>query len=99
MRDTVRSRWPPWALGLGFAVAGPTAVAGGDPPEPARAPAPPTYAGQVAAILQKHCLECHRPGQVGPFPLKTYAQARKRAGNIATVVRDRLMPPWKAAPQ
>jgi mono/diheme cytochrome c family protein len=84
---------------LAFAVAGPTAVAGGDPPEPARAPAPPTYAGQVAAILQKHCLECHRPGQVGPFPLKTYAQARKRAGDIATVVRDRLMPPWKAAPQ
>jgi mono/diheme cytochrome c family protein len=99
MRDTVMSRWPLWALGLAFAVAGPTAVAGGDPPEPARAPAPPTYAGQVAAILQKHCLECHRPGQVGPFPLENYGQARKRAVDIATVVGDRQMPPWKAAPQ
>jgi hypothetical protein len=92
------SRGPLWALGLAFAVAGPTAVAGGDAPAPARAPAPPTYAGAVAAILQRHCLECHRPGQVGPFPLETYVQARKRAADIARVVADRQMPPWKASP-
>ena len=32
-----------------------------------------------AGILQKNCQECHRPGQVGPFSLETYEQARKRA--------------------
>ena len=38
------------------------------------------------------------PGQVGPFPLETYEQARKRASDIAAVVEDRAMPPWKASP-
>jgi mono/diheme cytochrome c family protein len=99
MRDSVTSSWPLWALGLAVAVAGPTTAARSDAPEPARAPAPPTYAGEVAAILHKHCLECHRPGQVGPFSLETYGQARKRADDIATVVGDRRMPPWKAVPQ
>jgi alkyl hydroperoxide reductase subunit AhpC len=59
----------------------------------------PTYSGEVASILQKNCLECHRRGQVAPFPLETYAQASKRADDIAAVVEDRRMPPWKAAPQ
>jgi hypothetical protein len=35
---------------------------------------------------------------VGPFSLLTYEQARKRAGDIATVVDDYSMPPWKAVP-
>jgi hypothetical protein len=47
--------------------------------------------------LQKHCLACHRKGQVAPFGLETYEQARKRASDISSVVEDRVMPPWKAA--
>ncbi len=58
----------------------------------------PTYCKDVAPILQKNCQECHRPGQVGPFALETYDQARKRASDIAAVVEDRAMPPWKADP-
>ena len=58
----------------------------------------PTYTKDVAAILQKNCLECHRRGQVGPFALETYEQARKRAADIANVVEERGMPPWKASP-
>ena len=38
-------------------------------------------------------------GQVGPFPLETYEQARKRAVDLAAVVEDRVMPPWKAVPE
>jgi hypothetical protein len=60
--------------------------------------APPTYCKDVASIVQKHCLVCHRRGQVGPFGLETYEQARKRASDIASVVEDRIMPSWKAAP-
>ena len=55
---------------------------------PARQPRP-TYSKDVAPIIQKNCQECHRPGQVGPFPLETYEQARKRASDIAAVVDDR----------
>src|SRR5207248_11797665 len=28
-----------------------------------------TYAKHVAPIVQRHCQECHRPGEIGPFPL------------------------------
>ena len=67
-------------------------------PEFPEAAARPTYCKDVAPILQKNCQECHRPGQVGPFSLETYDQARKRASDIAAVVEDRAMPPWKADP-
>jgi mono/diheme cytochrome c family protein len=67
-------------------------------PEMPAEPAIPTYARDVAAILQKNCLECHRKGQVAPFGLETYEQARKRAADIASVAENRTMPPWKAAP-
>jgi hypothetical protein len=58
----------------------------------------PTYCKDVARILEQNCKECHRKGQVGPFALDNYEQARKRADDIAAVAEDRLMPPWKAAP-
>ena len=57
----------------------------------------PTYTRDIAPIVQKNCQECHRPGQVGPFALETYEQVRKRAADIASVVEDRAMPPWKAS--
>lgn len=66
--------------------------------EPASKRKPPTYTEDVASILQRRCQNCHRRHEVGPFPLETYEQARKRAADIATVVADRLMPPWKPAP-
>jgi mono/diheme cytochrome c family protein len=67
-------------------------------PEVAAAKARPTYSKDIAPILQKNCQECHRPGQVGPFSLETFDQARKRASDIVAVVENRTMPPWKAAP-
>src|SRR5262245_26639482 len=94
MSATATSWNPHRFLGLTLALAG-LAVA---VPQQVQA-APPTYSGEVAAIFQKNCLECHRPGQVGPFSLETYQQARKRADDIATVVGERRMPPWLAAPQ
>ncbi len=67
-------------------------------PEPVKPKAVPTYAKEVSRILQKNCQECHRKGQVGPFALENYEQARKRAQDIASVVEDRAMPPWKPVP-
>lgn len=55
-----------------------------------------TFSKHVAPILYKHCANCHRPGEVGPFPLLTYKDAAKRADFIKEVTADRRMPPWKA---
>jgi hypothetical protein len=53
------------------------------------------FSRDVAPILEKHCVECHRDGEVAPFPLVTYEDARQRAKLIAKVTAERYMPPWK----
>ncbi len=58
-----------------------------------------TYASDVAAILQAKCQSCHRPGEVGPFPLLSYDDARGHSAMIREVVDDRRMPPWHADPR
>jgi hypothetical protein len=58
--------------------------------------ATPTFSTDIAPILYDQCVQCHRSGQVAPFPLLTYRDAAKRAALIATVTAKRLMPPWKA---
>lgn len=69
-----------------------TAVAADD------APAAITFNKHVAPILWKNCAGCHRPSEIGPFPLLTYADASKRADFIAEITASRRMPPWKAEP-
>ena len=64
----------------------------------AQAKAAPTFTKDIAPILFAHCAACHRPGEVGPFSLLTYEEARKRAKTVGAAVEKRLMPPWKAAP-
>jgi mono/diheme cytochrome c family protein len=59
---------------------------------------PPTYAADVAPILNRSCVSCHRPGEVGPFALGSYEQAKKWAPMIAQATQSGHMPPWKAAP-
>jgi thiol-disulfide isomerase/thioredoxin len=54
-----------------------------------------TYHRDVLPVLQKHCQQCHRPGEVGPFPLTSYRQAANWASDIKEYTRDRRMPPWK----
>jgi peroxiredoxin len=58
-----------------------------------------TYAANVAKIVQERCQSCHRPGQVAPFSLLSYDDARGHAAMIAEVVDDRRMPPWHADPR
>ncbi|MBX9790626.1 MAG: alkyl hydroperoxide reductase [Pirellulales bacterium] len=62
------------------------------------ADAPVTYSRQVSAILNSHCVQCHRPGEVAPFALLTYEDAAKRAAYISDVVSTHRMPPWQARP-
>lgn len=58
-----------------------------------------TYTRDIAPILYQNCAECHREGEVAPFPLVTYDDAAKRAHLIEAVTASRYMPPWKADPQ
>jgi copper type II ascorbate-dependent monooxygenase-like protein len=54
------------------------------------------FAHDIAPLLQKHCQECHRPGEIGPMPLLTYQQVRPWAKAIRAAVLQRIMPPWDA---
>lgn len=58
-----------------------------------------TYAGQVAAILDKHCVSCHRPGQIAPFPLTSYEETLGWGEMILEVTSTHRMPPWHASPE
>ena len=53
-----------------------------------------TFSHDVAPILYRQCVSCHRPGGVAPFSLIAYQDAAKRAKLIAAVTSKRAMPPW-----
>jgi len=61
---------------------------------PAKVPDHPTFAKDVAPILQKSCQNCHRPGNIAPMSLLTYKDARPWARSIKQQVALRNMPPW-----
>lgn len=79
----------------GLAVVGVTAAPGQNTNKTVKATTP-TYATDIAPILQEKCESCHRKGEVGPFALSNYEDAKKRASQIAFVTERGLMPPWKA---
>jgi mono/diheme cytochrome c family protein len=74
-------------------------VEAGAAPAAAALSGKPTYHKDVAPIFHKRCVECHRPGEIGPFSLLSYPKARSSAAQIKEVVRNRRMPPWHADPK
>ena len=58
----------------------------------------PTFSKDVAPILYKNCVECHRPTAMAPMSLLTYEEARPWARAIKQKVVARQMPPWGADP-
>jgi peroxiredoxin len=58
-----------------------------------------TYSRHVARIVQQHCVACHRPGEIGPFPLTCYREVAAWASMIHEVVENGRMPPWLADPR
>jgi cytochrome c5 len=55
---------------------------------------PPSYAGDVAPIVQARCVGCHFPGTtIAPSDLSSYAQLRPRAGTALGQVQSCNMPP------
>jgi hypothetical protein len=60
----------------------------------ARRPSAPTFAHDVAPILQKSCQTCHHQGTSAPMSLVTYEEVRPWARSIRQRVAARDMPPW-----
>jgi hypothetical protein len=60
---------------------------------------PVTFNKHIAPIMHRHCVECHRPGEVGPFSLMDYADVAKRAEFIQDITHERRMPPYHADPE
>ena len=58
----------------------------------------PTFAKDVAPILQRSCQKCHRPDSLAPMSLISYEEVRPWARSIKqrTGLRNRMgvMPPW-----
>jgi len=65
---------------------------------PAQSPAQstPTFSRDVAPILYKNCVSCHRPGEIAPMSLLTYEQVRPYARSIRERTELGTMPPWHA---
>ncbi|MEX2112059.1 MAG: redoxin domain-containing protein [Pirellulales bacterium] len=57
-----------------------------------------TYSNQIARLFQDRCVECHRPGEIGPFALTSYDEALGWGETIREVVDQGRMPPWFADP-
>lgn len=58
-----------------------------------------TFHKDVEPVFQKHCVVCHRPGEMGPMSLLKYEKAKASSKQIREVVTQRRMPPWHADPK
>lgn len=54
-----------------------------------------TFSEHIAPIIWKHCVSCHRDGEIAPFSLTNYEEVAENALTIAAVTKSRFMPPWK----
>jgi copper type II ascorbate-dependent monooxygenase-like protein len=55
-----------------------------------------TFNNQVVRLLQKKCQVCHHDGDIAPFSLMTYIQAKLFGETMREAVEAQIMPPWKA---
>lgn len=58
-----------------------------------------TYSNQIARLMNDRCVQCHRAGQIGPFPLTSYEETVGWGEMIREVVDENRMPPWHANPE
>ena len=60
--------------------------------------AAPTFARDIAPLVYEHCTICHRPNEIGPFPLTNFPEISKHIRQIIKVTQEGIMPPWKPQP-
>lgn len=59
----------------------------------------PTWSKDVAPIVYRSCVGCHRPGDIAPMSFMSYKEARPWAKAIRAAAVTRTMPPWHADPK
>ncbi|MFY9256456.1 MAG: redoxin domain-containing protein [Fuerstiella sp.] len=57
-----------------------------------------TYSKHVARVLQAHCVECHRNGEIGPFAMNDYNEVVGWSETMLETIDNGRMPPWHADP-
>jgi len=62
------------------------------------APASLTFSRDIAPILNRRCVACHRADNIAPMSLRTYKEVKPWSAEILKKVSTRQMPPWHAAP-
>lgn len=68
-------------------------------PQPVDPSALVTFARDVAPLLNQHCVECHRDGEIGPFSLTDYDEVIGWGEMMLEVIEQNRMPPWHADPR
>lgn len=58
-----------------------------------------TFTRDIAPILNKSCVECHRSGEIGPMELIDYDEVVGWGQMILEVIDQGRMPPWHADPK
>jgi hypothetical protein len=58
----------------------------------------PLFSEDIAPIIFKNCVPCHRKDGAGPFQLTNYQQVLRKAKTILKVTSRHFMPPWPADP-
>ena len=57
-----------------------------------------TYAEHVVPVLHRHCVECHREGEIGPFAMEEFDEIAGWADTMMETIDLGRMPPWHADP-
>lgn len=81
-------------LGLAASACGTDGV-----PDDTEDPPQTTWYQDVAPILSKHCMSCHKDGGIAPFALTDYDSARANSALMLANVDSGAMPPFDAREQ
>lgn len=57
-----------------------------------------SYVKEVAPILVRKCVVCHRPGDVGSWVMSDFRKVKGMSAMMQEVLLTRRMPPWGADP-
>lgn len=58
-----------------------------------------TFSNQVIRVLQNHCIECHREGEIAPFAMTEFDEVVGWAEMMVETIDQGRMPPWGADPK
>jgi len=57
-----------------------------------------SYVKDIAPVLARKCVICHRPGDIGSWVMSDYKKVKSMSGMMQEVILARRMPPWDADP-